>query len=338
MTSKQLIDDVLQVWGERLFYRPIQRNRAASPLLGTYLATSKASAHQNEPVAVRAAKVRRKLEATLKKYPEVMIKISGSGKNCKQIKHHFDYISRKGEIELESQDGIVFHGKEAVNDIHDQWTNGRHVIPTDEGTKRESFNIVLSMPPGTNRQAVKDAVRAFAKDEFGGRFDYVFAAHNDEQHPHVHLVVKAQGYDGKRLNPRKADLQSWREAFAERLREQGIEANATKRPTRGVTKVPVKQSIVHLKKRGMALNFEVDREIPPGHPLVAKAVETRQKVIEAYGELARYLAQSAQLKDRPIALAVVNLVRTMPANKLKNREREHVMEREITHGERDIEW
>jgi hypothetical protein len=35
---------------------------------------------------------------------------------------------------------------------------------------------------------------------------YVFAAHADEAHPHVHLVVLARGRGGRRLNPRKADL------------------------------------------------------------------------------------------------------------------------------------
>lgn len=30
-------------------------------------------------------------------------------------------------------------------------------------------------------------------------------------HPHVHLTVKAADLDGVRLNPRKADLQRWRD-------------------------------------------------------------------------------------------------------------------------------
>ncbi len=52
---------------------------------------------------------------------------------------------------------------------------------------------------------------------------------NPSPHPHVHLTVKAAGLDGVRLNPRKADLQRWREGFAEALREHGIEATTTSR-------------------------------------------------------------------------------------------------------------
>jgi len=52
---------------------------------------------------------------------------------------------------------------------------------------------------------------------------------NAARHPHVHLTVKTAGFDGTRLNPRKPDLQRWREGFAEALREHGIEATTTSR-------------------------------------------------------------------------------------------------------------
>ena len=54
-------------------------------------------------------------------------------------------------------------------------------------------------------------------------------------HPHVHLVVKAEHeYGGRRLNPRKADLQRWRERFAEYLTELGVSPTATRREDRGL--------------------------------------------------------------------------------------------------------
>lgn len=37
------------------------------------------------------------------------------------------------------------------------------------------------------------------------------------------------GEQGERLNPSPATLREWRREFARRLREQGIEANATER-------------------------------------------------------------------------------------------------------------
>lgn len=116
---------------------------------------------------------------------------------------------------------------------------------------------MLSMPPGTDRVAVKNAARAFAHEEFGERRDYVFAAHEDEAHPHVHIVVLARSRDGRRLNPRKVDLQRWRERFAQELRNHGVEANATPRRTRGVTQRYERQAITHMRARGK--NGRADR-------------------------------------------------------------------------------
>jgi len=64
---------------------------------------------------------------------------------------------------------------------------------------------MLSMPPGTDRESVKKAARNFAREVFENH-QYVFVAHEDEKHPHVHIAVKAVDRDGIRMNPRKADL------------------------------------------------------------------------------------------------------------------------------------
>jgi hypothetical protein len=101
---------------------------------------------------------------------------------------------------------------------------------------RDAFHLVLSMPTRTDPLSVQRAARDFAKLEFSG-FQYAMVLHTFETdpdphpsaHPHVHMTVKAAGLDGVRLNPRKADLQRWREGFAEALREHGIEATTTSR-------------------------------------------------------------------------------------------------------------
>lgn len=45
----------------------------------------------------------------------------------------------------------------------------------------------------------------------------------------MHLIVNVRGEDGKRLNPRKEDRQRLRETCAEALRDNGIDATATRR-------------------------------------------------------------------------------------------------------------
>ena len=55
-------------------------------------------------------------------------------------------------------------------------------------------------------------------------------------------------FDGKRLNPRKADLRKWREEFALAMRDQGVDAEATPRPSRGIVKKPESQVIRHIER------------------------------------------------------------------------------------------
>ncbi len=78
------------------------------------------------------------------------------------------------------------------------------------------------------------AVRKLATCEFALKHRYAMVLHTDNAHPHVHLVVKAMGEQGHRLNIRKAMLRDWRQQFAANLREQGVAANATERAVRGV--------------------------------------------------------------------------------------------------------
>ncbi len=149
----------------------------------------------------------------------------------KAIAAHFRYITKNGRLQIEDDRGVVERGKESLLDIERQWRFGGAYID-DKGYRREAFNVMLSMPRGTDPQAVLAAAREFAKIEFDDH-RYVMVLHDHQANPHVHLSVKAESKHGQRLNPRKADLYRWRERFAEQLRERGIDAEATRQVTRG---------------------------------------------------------------------------------------------------------
>jgi hypothetical protein len=74
--------------------------------------------------------------------------------------------------------------------------------------------------------------------------------HTHQQHPHVHLVVKAESEDGRRLHIDKDMLRHWREDFARLMGEQGIAANATPRFVRGRNKGKAPDPIFRARKRG----------------------------------------------------------------------------------------
>lgn len=294
MTNAQrpvYIDGVLKELGERLFWDPVR------PIKGSRITTTGLSRKAKARGSNHAAPVRiaNTLKNTLRRTPEVMVKISGGGKTMLQIKAHLDYISRNGQVTIEDQSGDVFSGRDEMKDIQTEWRYGGYPISANPGAK-QAFNIVLSMPPGTDRESVTSAARDFAIAEFADNFTYVFATHSDEKHPHVHLCVKAMGHDGTRLNPRKADLQRWRELFADKLRDHGIEANATKRQVRGITRKPRKQAVVHLEKRGIkSFHREALQEAAAGfirhgspisNPFTKNIQRTRQLIISRWNSLA----------------------------------------------------
>lgn len=333
MSDAVYIDGVLREWGDRLFYG-VARGRKNSGSTKANVAGGKgrgshsasASPASGKRSATGSGNLAR-LQATLRKSPEVMVKISGGGKNIQRVKSHLDYISRHGEVALEDQRGELYQGKADVADLRDDWQTTGRAIPLAGEKRREAFNIVLSMPPGTNRQAVTAAARDFAAETFS-RHQYVFAAHEDEAHPHVHLCVKAVDLRGVRLNPRKADLQRWRETFAQKLGEHGIEANATPRRTRGVVRKAEPQVLRHIEagrrygrretgshvlaERKSRVQQDVETGVVSANPAADSIKAARATTLKAYQELATALAHGDP-QHRVAALDIVRFVAGMPA-------------------------
>lgn len=310
-----VVDGVLKEIGDRLFYDKVHMVRARRTITGTISAPKLASKFTLPP----AARARNALSRTVRRVPEVMVKISGTGKGAKSLRAHLEYISRNGKVTLEDQYGDRIEGGPAVRDVVTEWAWGGIPIPA-ESAKRESFNIVLSMPPGTDRGSVTNAAREFAKAEFSDNHSYVFATHEDEKHPHVHLCVKAMGRNGTRLNPRKADLQRWRELFAEKLRNNDIEANATRRPVRGKTLKAQRQQSIHIKKRGTPKNQQgqgqaVVAAIKYGqhqeNPLAERIKKSRQHVETSYELASMILEKSSDPSDLALAREIRQFASSM---------------------------
>jgi len=223
LTSSSTVEGVLVQWGERLFYPGNRMVKAApQPRLNTLLRR-------------QAAVIRRRIEATVtRRAPQVMVKVTGGGRGMGAIAAHFRYISKNGQLEFEDDRGVVREDKGALRDLAEQWRLGGSLIG-ETSHRREAFNLMLSMPRGTDAQIVLKAAREFAQIELKDH-RYVMVLHEHQGNPHVHLSVRAESMSGRRLNPRKADLQRWRETFAERLRGYGVAAEATRQATRGAVR------------------------------------------------------------------------------------------------------
>ena len=190
-------------------------------------------------------------------------------------------------------------GSGCLHDLADEWRFGGSRIPDDAepGHRREAFNIMLSMPRGTDPSSVQWAAREFAKAELADH-KYVMVLHDHQANPHVHISVRAESKHGRRLNPRKTDLHRWRETFAEKLRERGIEAEATRQAARGATRNHPDLWRLKAAEQGRLLKPRSSHR--RGSAVSASRAEARR----GWQAIAAALAQSDDAGDRMLAEAI----------------------------------
>lgn len=272
--------------------------------------------------------VRARLERIAARVPEVMVKVTGRTRDAAHLRAHLDYISRNGQLELEGADGALIVSRRDVADLADEWS-ATAALGNKPRRKDSplSHSVILSMPAGTSEIAVRDAARSFAADMFAGRHDYVFTLHTDTIRPHVHLAICSRGHAGERLNPKMADLELWRQTFAQALRDRGVEAEATPRRARGVTRKTERTPLRKIRDRheagdgqmaqvrrsayreaaGAAFQGQTDRT-----PWEQRIVARQQAVRSLYLTQARLLARSNDPADRALGAKVEAFVRSMP--------------------------
>ena len=281
---------------------------------------------------VRAAKMTAgRIGRVAKHRPEVMVKVTGSAHGLRGLKEHLAYITRNGKLIGEREDGSLIEGGANVRSLAEEWWDQGGV--DRPARARDTINLILSMPPGIDPQAVAEAARAFAQKTFGGNYDYLLAHHNRDadpkrpENPHAHLTVKTRGREGQRLDPRKADLQAWREAFATELRQRGVVAEATPRRMRGVVRKGQRQAIRHMDARQATrvTKWKLVQAVKTAsvgsdgatEPWAQAARERQRKVRRAWNTLAAAFEQAGQPK---LAQEIKQFVSTMPSAQT---EREH---------------
>ena len=89
---RQYVDALLINWGDRLFHEPLRHVRAPH-LPGVALPRD-------------ARRLRERLALTLRRAPEVMVKITNRASGAQgmgAVRRHLQYISRAGHVELEDR-------------------------------------------------------------------------------------------------------------------------------------------------------------------------------------------------------------------------------------------
>jgi len=285
------------------------------------------------------------IRRTVQRVPEVMVKVLPRASNdLKAAGKHLDYITRHGKLALEADDGEPMesrNGKALLEtwdlDIDDVRRQSGLAAVGGRKPPKLIHKLMFSMPAGTPPDKVLSAVRNFAREQFWGQHRYAFALHTDEDHPHVHLVLKAVSEQGVRLNIRKATLRHWRSEFARSLRLLGVSANATDRAVRGKSQSAKKDGIYRTSLRGESTYLRAQAEavareflkgdirIEPGKKTL---VETRKKVKQGWFGLAGRLAHEGHAD---LASEVPGFVRAMPPSRT---DRELVGEALCQHAEK----
>ncbi|MGH8144278.1 MAG: hypothetical protein ACREU2_17405 [Steroidobacteraceae bacterium] len=115
---------------------------------------------------LKLAKAMGTIGRVVRRRPEVMVKVTGSARGFRGLKEHLAYITRNGRIAGEREGGELIEGSREVSRLAEEWWVD---CGNDRPTRaRDTINLILSMPPGTDPEAVAEAARAVAQKTFGG--------------------------------------------------------------------------------------------------------------------------------------------------------------------------
>lgn len=277
--------------------------KAAMGVITAPIAIAAAMSH-----AARSEAAVAKLSRVVKRSPQVLVKVTGRQKGAGHVAANFKYIAGKEGREgredgLETDDGDKLRATAEFKELAETWAQWDGATEFRR-TPTTSISMVFSMPEGTNPDMLKDSVRAFAQKELDGH-RWAMGMHTDTPRPHVHLTVCVAGEDGVRFNPRKPDLQRYREEFARELRDRGIEADATPRKARGIVKKPEKTPIKRMRDR------EAERRqegLPPARSRHAERLhaEVRKRVVD--GAMETPIDAQLAAKQRDIKWTYMNAV------------------------------
>ncbi|GGF68777.1 hypothetical protein GCM10011332_23640 [Terasakiella brassicae] len=174
---------------------------------------------------------------------EAVVKVVSAKKSASSVRALVKYISREDEdeqVEIYDQFGLPTD-KEAIEnwELRTDQENQR-----EDGTWRnnQAWHLVCSVQKehdariSETKFKLECAVRGFVAENFGQHyFQVVWAIHaGTKDHPHAHLVIKAQPDRGNRLHfDRTGDMfDILRDNFATHLQNVGLDYVATRREDR----------------------------------------------------------------------------------------------------------
>ena len=180
--------------------------------------------------------------------PQSFVKVirNGGTSNAKGMKAQMNYLTQKGEVDLELSD--LYFGVKLEKEEWDELIESWDVTGINKGDFDKTHHIVVSFPHHTDRDAAKRVGRAWAAEMFssgnyGDVYDYYTAYHTDQQHPHMHIVVNRRGMEhGNWLSIHRdgaLNYNTFRDVQVQLAAVEGIYLDASSRYSRGVSDRPI---------------------------------------------------------------------------------------------------
>lgn len=263
----------------------------------------------------------------------------GGGNVCRSPYDRTLYMTRHGTLEAEDEAGCRYVGLEAVRTLQKGWCLEASRRRADE---RLVCSEVLGLPGNHDRKAFETACRSWAREHLKGH-PWIMCFHYDVPgFPHAHLLFRNRDLEtGKAYTSKSQDVHRLlREDFAARLCEAGIEANATRRATRGMHLPRVgsirkrkdgpgwmpkaKREAIEAQARRMADGLEGP------DPVAAVIREHRRQIFGYAAAFARELRATGDAGDAELARRLEQYYRDMPPyrNLAEQRALEIIRERE----------
>ncbi len=171
--------------------------------------------------------------------PQAVLKITRYGHGGAKILDHIHYVRRHGKLALEDENGQRIEDVRELRRRVRLWTEQAGATMAEPGAeitrkRRVTAHFILDAGEHADRDALRKSVREFLAERFGKEgHEYLFARHDDTKQPHVHVVLNMMDGQGRRLHTSVAEVQHWREQFAEVARANGIEVDASRAWERG---------------------------------------------------------------------------------------------------------
>ena len=153
---------------------------------------------------------------------------NGGGKPITHIKEHIKYMEvdrehHRNKPELFTQDQDNIQRTEFFQKLNEQPKRGvvghKLVISLSE-EERQNYKTDL-------RELVRDTMNRF-EGKHNVKLDWVAAVHDDEGHPHAHVVIRGYNEDGKQVGMYPKHIKDF-QAFAEQEKERQFTRNQPER-------------------------------------------------------------------------------------------------------------